>query len=157
MDNPHIESFNDSFRSGCQSMNWFMLLEDARDKIERRRRGYNEFRLHSALTTWHRLNSPKNRALPPSEHRFFLIKPGLFFGGHLTESNISRRIAHKEKPWNFRSHLMSWNYKSPRNWTEPRWLDTNKSPYRRNTKNYMNWRRFSSGVSFVLSWIRSWL
>jgi transposase InsO family protein len=31
-------------------MNWFMSLEDARDKIERWRRDYNEFRPHSALT-----------------------------------------------------------------------------------------------------------
>jgi putative transposase len=31
-------------------MNWFMSLDDARDKIERWRRDYNEFRPHSALT-----------------------------------------------------------------------------------------------------------
>jgi putative transposase len=31
-------------------MNWFMSLEDARDKVERWRRDYNEFRPHSALT-----------------------------------------------------------------------------------------------------------
>jgi len=31
-------------------MNWFMSLENARDKIERWRRDYNEFRPHSALT-----------------------------------------------------------------------------------------------------------
>jgi putative transposase len=29
-------------------MNWFMSLEGARDKIERWRRDYNEFRPHSA-------------------------------------------------------------------------------------------------------------
>ena len=29
-------------------MNWFMSLVDARDKIERWRRDYNEFRPHSA-------------------------------------------------------------------------------------------------------------
>jgi len=49
-DNPHIESFNGSFRDECLNMNWFMSLEDARDKIERWRRDYNEFRPHSALT-----------------------------------------------------------------------------------------------------------
>ncbi len=31
-DNPHIESF---FRDECLNMNWFMSLEDARDKVER--------------------------------------------------------------------------------------------------------------------------
>ncbi len=31
-------------------MNWFMSLEDAKDKIERWRKDYNEFRPHSALT-----------------------------------------------------------------------------------------------------------
>ncbi|NTW89008.1 MAG: transposase [Desulfobulbaceae bacterium] len=48
-DNPHIESFNCSFRDGCLNMNWFLSLEDTRDKIERWRRDYNEFRPHSAL------------------------------------------------------------------------------------------------------------
>ena len=46
----HIESFNGSFRDECLNMNWFMSLEDARDKVERWRRDYNEFRPHSALT-----------------------------------------------------------------------------------------------------------
>jgi len=27
----------------CLNMNWFMSLEDARDKVERWRRDYNEF------------------------------------------------------------------------------------------------------------------
>jgi putative transposase len=49
-DNPHIESFNGSFRDECLNMNWFMSLEDDRDKVERWRRDYNEFRPHSALT-----------------------------------------------------------------------------------------------------------
>ncbi len=49
-DNPHIESFNGSFRDECLNMNWFMSLEDARDEIERWRRDYNKFRPHSALT-----------------------------------------------------------------------------------------------------------
>lgn len=50
-DNPHIESFNGSFRDECLNMNWFMSLEDARDNIERWRSDYNRFRPHSALTT----------------------------------------------------------------------------------------------------------
>jgi len=47
-DNPYIESFNGSFRDECLSMNWFLSLEDARGKIERWRKDYNEFRPHSA-------------------------------------------------------------------------------------------------------------
>ncbi len=49
-DNPHIESFNGCFRDICLNMNWFMSLEDARDKTEHLRRDYNEFRPYSALT-----------------------------------------------------------------------------------------------------------
>ena len=37
-DNPYIESFNGSFRDECLSMNWFLSLEDAGDKIERWRK-----------------------------------------------------------------------------------------------------------------------
>ena len=49
-DNAHIESFNGSFRDECLNTNWFMSLEDAREKIERCKNDYNEFRPHSALT-----------------------------------------------------------------------------------------------------------
>ena len=49
-DNAYIESFNGSFRDECLNVNWFLSLEDARDKIERWRMDYNEFRPHSALT-----------------------------------------------------------------------------------------------------------
>jgi len=49
-DNAYVESFNGSFRDECLNVNWFMSLEDARDKIERWRMDYNEFRPHSALT-----------------------------------------------------------------------------------------------------------
>jgi hypothetical protein len=40
----------------CLSSNWFMCLEDAKEKLERWRNDYNEYRPHSALTT-----------LPPAE------------------------------------------------------------------------------------------
>ena len=49
-DNAHIESFNGSFRDECLNVNWFMSLQDAREKIERWKNDYNEFRPHSALT-----------------------------------------------------------------------------------------------------------
>jgi len=48
-DNPFIESFNGSFRDECLNTNWFLSLEDARDKIESFRRDYNEYRPHSSL------------------------------------------------------------------------------------------------------------
>jgi putative transposase len=49
MDNATIESFNGSFRDECLNVNWFLSMEDAREKIEKWRRDYNEFRPHSAL------------------------------------------------------------------------------------------------------------
>jgi len=48
-DNPFIESFNGSFRDECLNTNWFMSLEDAREKIESWRQDYNYFRPHSSL------------------------------------------------------------------------------------------------------------
>ncbi len=48
-DNAYIESFNGSFRDECLNTNWFLCLDDARQKIEAWRRDYNEFRPHSSL------------------------------------------------------------------------------------------------------------
>jgi putative transposase len=48
-DNPFIESFNGSFRDECLNVHWFLSLEDARDKIERWRIDYNQFRPQSSL------------------------------------------------------------------------------------------------------------
>jgi putative transposase len=33
-DNPYIESFNGKFRGECLSVNWFLSLEDAKEKID---------------------------------------------------------------------------------------------------------------------------
>ncbi len=49
MDNAMIESFNGSFRDECLNVNWFLSIEDAREKIETWRKDYNEFRPHSSL------------------------------------------------------------------------------------------------------------
>jgi putative transposase len=49
IDNAYIESFNGSFRDECLNTNWFLSLEDAREKIEDWRREYNEWRPHSSL------------------------------------------------------------------------------------------------------------
>jgi putative transposase len=48
-DNPYIESFNGSFRDECLNINWFLSLEDAKEKIELWRQEYNSFRPHSSL------------------------------------------------------------------------------------------------------------
>ncbi len=49
IDNAYIESFNGSFRDECLNTNWFLSLEDAREKIEEWRRDFNEWRPHSSL------------------------------------------------------------------------------------------------------------
>lgn len=49
VDNAFIESFNGSFRDECLNVNWFLTLEDAREKIEIWRVDYNEWRPHSSL------------------------------------------------------------------------------------------------------------
>ena len=48
-DNPYIESFNGSFRDECLNVNWFLSLDDAREKIESWRKDYNGFRPHSSI------------------------------------------------------------------------------------------------------------
>jgi len=48
-DNPYIESFNGSFRDECLNTNWFLSIEDARQKIEEWRVEYNQFRPHSSI------------------------------------------------------------------------------------------------------------
>jgi transposase InsO family protein len=49
IDNAMIESFNGTFRDECLNVNWFLSMEDAREKIEKWREEYNEFRPHSSL------------------------------------------------------------------------------------------------------------
>jgi putative transposase len=48
-DNAYIESFNGSFRDECLRTNWFLSMDDAKEKIETWRRDYNEYRPHSSL------------------------------------------------------------------------------------------------------------
>jgi putative transposase len=47
--NAHIESFNGKFRDEGLNENWFLTLQEAREKIEAWRRDYNQVRPHSAL------------------------------------------------------------------------------------------------------------
>ncbi len=48
-ENAYIESFNGKFRDECLNENWFLTLQEAREKIEAWRRDYNQVRPHSAL------------------------------------------------------------------------------------------------------------
>jgi len=48
-DNPYVESFNGKFRDECLSVNWFLSLEDAKQKMESWRWDYNHIRPHSSL------------------------------------------------------------------------------------------------------------
>lgn len=48
-DNPFIESFNGKFRDECLSVNWFLSLEDAKQKIDTWRQEYNHERPHQSL------------------------------------------------------------------------------------------------------------
>lgn len=47
--NAQIESFNGKFRDEGLNENWFLTLQEAREKIEAWRRDYNRVRPHSAL------------------------------------------------------------------------------------------------------------
>ena len=49
VDNAYIESFNGSFRDECLNINWFLSIEDAREKIEAWRNDYNQWRPHTSL------------------------------------------------------------------------------------------------------------
>ena len=48
-DNAFIEAFNGRFRAECLNAHWFMILEEARQKMEAWRRYYNEERPHGAI------------------------------------------------------------------------------------------------------------
>ena len=48
-DNAFIESFNGSFRDECLNVNWFLSIDDAKEKINAFKEDYNHFRPHSAL------------------------------------------------------------------------------------------------------------
>jgi putative transposase len=48
-DNSFIESFNGKLRAECLNTNWFMNLDEAREKCEAWRRDYNNVRPHSSI------------------------------------------------------------------------------------------------------------
>ena len=47
--NAQIESFNGKFRDECLNENWFLTMQEAREKIEAWRTDYNQVRPHSGL------------------------------------------------------------------------------------------------------------
>ena len=47
-DNAFIKSFSGRFRQECLNENWFLSLDDAKDKVERWRQHYNGERPHGA-------------------------------------------------------------------------------------------------------------
>jgi len=48
-DNAFVESLNGGFRDECLNAQWFLSLQDAKEKIESWREGYNTFRPHRSL------------------------------------------------------------------------------------------------------------
>ncbi len=48
-DNAFIESFNGSLRDECLSVNWFLSLQDAQEKLNAWKLDYNDYRPHSSL------------------------------------------------------------------------------------------------------------
>lgn len=48
-DSAYIEAFNGRFRAECLNTHWFLTLADAREKLEKWRRYYNEDRPHGAI------------------------------------------------------------------------------------------------------------
>jgi len=71
-DSPFIESFNGKFRDECLSVNWFLSLDDAVEKVESWRWECNHFRTHSSLNDMSPIeiieaaNKPKNLILEQS-------------------------------------------------------------------------------------------
>lgn len=77
VENGFIESFNGKLRDECLNTEIFFTLEDARQKLERWRKDYNEQRPHSALG-----------GLPPMEHLRRVVE----------KSNGQNRTAHVRIP-----------------------------------------------------------
>lgn len=48
-DNAFIESFNGSLRDECLSVNWFLSLQNAQEKLNAWKLDYNDYRPHSSL------------------------------------------------------------------------------------------------------------
>jgi putative transposase len=74
-DNAFIESINGSFRDECLNAHLFLSLQDAREKIESWRTGYNTFRPHSSLGNLTPSKYAKNHEGSDQEYIRFLLSP----------------------------------------------------------------------------------
>ena len=72
-DNAFIEPFNSRFRQECLNENWFLNLEDAKEKVEAWRGHYNEQRPHSSLGYQSPLEYLSG-ALPPNPRSLTLLE-----------------------------------------------------------------------------------
>ena len=68
-DNAFIEAFNSRLREECLNENWFLSLEDAREKIEAWRKEYNTKRPHGALNNLSPEEFTRERELVGQEAR----------------------------------------------------------------------------------------
>lgn len=68
-DNSFIESFNGKFRAECLNANWFLSLDEARQKCEAWRRDYNDVRpqARSAIKRRESFIPPGNPGQPAGE------------------------------------------------------------------------------------------
>ena len=74
-DNAFIESFNGRFRQECLTENWFLSLEDARDKVGTWREHYNGDRPHGALGNLAPLEfAAAQKAREPAKLTFQLVQ-----------------------------------------------------------------------------------
>ena len=72
-------------------MKWFISLEDARDKVERWRRDYNEFRPHSAITYLTPVEFARKSGLAAVLESAFVSR-GLLSGGFLIRFSYTDQL-----------------------------------------------------------------
>jgi putative transposase len=69
VENGFIESFNGRLRDECLSVEWFVSLNDARQKLAKFRDHYNHERPHSSLAGQRRLMSGRHWCMPEGAGR----------------------------------------------------------------------------------------
>jgi putative transposase len=79
-DNAYIEAFNARFRQECLNENWFLSLEDAREKTKAWRQCYNSERPHGALGNLTSKEFISNTALAEAEKARFTRDTNIMIG-----------------------------------------------------------------------------
>jgi len=101
----------------------------------------------------HGAEAPRNDGFIPCEvapARLFLTKGLTGRTWHWTREVFRPIIENQYRDLTAPFCLARSMHKNPRlRWTEPHKVDMKKEPCRRIASDYANWRRFSSGVSFV--------